>query len=114
MNCSFARVSRTSLGAVGYAKFESLLNTCPNSGNDSEAFFWSQAQAILGDLPHEDQSSYDILVNALEERFASPSLTELYRVQFRERKKKASESLPELGQVLRRLSNLAYPTAPRQ
>jgi hypothetical protein len=36
-----------------------------------------QAQAILGDLPHEDQSSYDILVNALEERFASPSLTEL-------------------------------------
>jgi hypothetical protein len=72
-----------------------------------------QAQAILGDLPHEDQSSYDILVNALEERFASPSLTELYRVQFRERKKKASESLPELGQVLRRLSNLAYPTAPR-
>jgi hypothetical protein len=72
-----------------------------------------QAQAILGDLPHEDQSSYDILVNALEERFVPPSLTELYRVQFRERKKKASESLPELGQVLRRLSNLAYSTAPR-
>jgi hypothetical protein len=39
MNCSFARVSRTSLGAVGYAKFESLLNTCPNSGIDSEAFY---------------------------------------------------------------------------
>jgi hypothetical protein len=89
MNCSFARVSRTSLGAVGYAKFESLLSTCPNSGNDSEAVsLRGQAQAILGDLPHEDQSSYDILVNALEERFASPSLTELYRVQFRERKKR--------------------------
>jgi hypothetical protein len=40
-------------------------------------------------------------------------ITELYRVQFRERKKKASESLPKLGQVLRRLSNLAYSTAPR-
>jgi hypothetical protein len=62
---------------------------------------------------HEDRSSYDILVNALEERFAPPSFTELYRVQVRECKKKASESLPELGQVLRRLSNLAYPTAPR-
>ncbi|VDI07375.1 Hypothetical predicted protein [Mytilus galloprovincialis] len=36
----------------------------------------------------------------------------LYRVQFKERRQKASETLPELGQSVRRLSNLAYPTAP--
>ncbi|CAC5403728.1 unnamed protein product [Mytilus coruscus] len=52
------------------------------------------------------------LVNALEERFAPSSQTELYRVQFKERRHKASETLPELGQSVRRLSNLAYPTAP--
>ncbi|CAG2224644.1 unnamed protein product [Mytilus edulis] len=51
-------------------------------------------------------------VSALEERFAPSSQTELYRVQFKERRQKASESLPELGQSIRRLSNLAYPTAP--
>ena len=35
-----------------------------------------------------------------------------YRAQLRERRWRASESLPELGQDLRRLVNLAYPTAP--
>ncbi|VDH90009.1 Hypothetical predicted protein, partial [Mytilus galloprovincialis] len=61
-----------------------------------------QAQAVLGDLP----------ISALEERFAPSSQTELYRVKFKERRQKASESLPELCQSIWRLSNLAYPTAP--
>lgn len=73
-----------------------------------------QAQAILGDLPSDVRSDYQTLVNALEERFAPTSQTELYRVQFRERKQMASETLPEMGQAIRRLSNLAYPTAPRE
>ena len=71
------------------------------------------AQAILGDLPSELRSDYETLTSALEERFSLPSQTELYRVQFRERRKKASESLPEMGQSISRLANLAYPTAPR-
>jgi hypothetical protein len=50
-------------------------------------------------------------MRALEERFALPSQTELYRVQMRERRQKAVETLPELGQAIRRLTNLAYPTA---
>jgi hypothetical protein len=37
---------------------------------------------------------------------------ELYRVQIKERKQRASESLPELRQTIRRLVNKAYPTAP--
>lgn len=36
---------------------------------------------------------------------------ELYRVQLREKRQKATESLPELGQAIRRLTNLAYPSA---
>ncbi|CAC5367959.1 unnamed protein product [Mytilus coruscus] len=71
-----------------------------------------QAQAVLGDLPKEKRQIFSDLVFALEERFAPSSQTELYRVQFKERRQKASETLPELGQSIRRLSNLAYPTAP--
>ncbi|VDI29052.1 Hypothetical predicted protein [Mytilus galloprovincialis] len=71
-----------------------------------------QAQAVLGDLPKEKRQIFTDLVFALEERFAPSSQTELYRVQFKERRQKASETLPELGQSVRRLSNLAYPTAP--
>jgi hypothetical protein len=35
----------------------------------------------------------------------------LYRTQLRERRQRAVETLPELGQDVRRLANLAYPTA---
>jgi hypothetical protein len=48
----------------------------------------------------------------LVERFSPSNQTELYRTQLRERRQKAAESLPELGQDVRRLTNLAYPTAP--
>jgi hypothetical protein len=54
----------------------------------------------------------DELVRSLEERFSPSNQTELYRTQLRERLQKAAESLPELGQDVRRLTNLAYPTAP--
>ncbi|CAC5386927.1 unnamed protein product [Mytilus coruscus] len=73
-----------------------------------------QAQAVLGDLPKEKRQIFSDLVYALEERFAPSSQTELYRVQVKERRQKASETLPELGQSVRRLSNLAYPTAPSE
>jgi hypothetical protein len=72
-----------------------------------------QAQAVLGDLPG-DNTDYQYLVKALEERFAPPNQTELYRVQLRERRKRASETMPELGHSIRRLANLAYPKAPAE
>ena len=71
-----------------------------------------QAQGILGDLPTDKQQDYISLVKALEERFAPPNQTELYRVQLTERRQKPTESLPELGQAIRRLVNLVYPTVP--
>ena len=63
-----------------------------------------QAQGVLGNLSGDALNDYDELVRALNERFAPPNQTE--------RTKKATESLPELGQSIRRLTNLAYPTAP--
>ena len=71
-----------------------------------------QAQGVLGNLPHSDRQDFDKLANSLEERFSPCNQTELYRAQLRERRQKAMESLPELGQDIRRLANLAYPTAP--
>jgi transcription initiation factor IIF auxiliary subunit len=50
----------------------------------------------------------------LEERFAPPNQIDLYRVQLKERRQKASETLPELGQAIQRLVNKAYPKAPAE
>jgi hypothetical protein len=72
------------------------------------------AQSVLGDLPSDRQVHYTSLVEALEERFAPPNQMDLYRVQLKERRQKASETLPELGQVIWRLVNKAYPKAPAE
>ena len=53
-----------------------------------------QAQSVMGNLSDKSKD-YDSLVKALEDRFAPPNQTELYRVQLRERRQKASESLSE-------------------
>jgi hypothetical protein len=70
-----------------------------------------QAQGVFGNLGTKDRS-FNELVKALEKRFAPPNQKELYRTQLRERKQKPSESLSEMGQDIRRLTNLAYPSAP--
>ena len=66
---------------------------------------------MFGNLASESHE-YVKLTAALEERCAPPNQTELYRVQLRDRRQKASESLSELGQDIRRLTNQAYPSAP--
>ena len=71
-----------------------------------------QAQAVLGDLPTDRGQHYETLVRSLQERFSPPNQTDLYRVQLKERRQKPTETLSELGQSIRRLTNLAYPTAP--
>ncbi|CAG2228369.1 unnamed protein product [Mytilus edulis] len=107
-------------GSTSWTDYLSHFEMCALVNNWSEnrkglylaVSLMGQAQAVLGDLPSEKRQNFSDLVSALEERFAPSSQTELYRVQFKERRQKASESLPELGQSIRRLSNLAYPTAP--
>ena len=67
-----------------------------------------QAQGVFGSL--ERTNDYTQLVRALQERFSPPNQTDLYRI--RERRQRASEILAALGQDIRRLANMAYPTAP--
>ena len=70
-----------------------------------------QAQGVFGNLASKS-SNYTELANALQERFAPSNQTELYRVELKERRQRASETLTELGQDIWRLTNLAYQTAP--
>ena len=70
------------------------------------------AQSILGNLHSNSKKDFTSLCRALEERFAPANQTELYRAQLRERRQKATETIPELGQDIRRLTNLAYSSAP--
>ena len=73
-----------------------------------------QAQGVMSNLPLELRQNYKELVKSLEERFPPSNQTELYRTQLRKRREKAIETLPELGQDVRRLANHAYPTAPNE
>ena len=61
-----------------------------------------QAQGVFGNLSTKT-NNYTELSRALQERFAPPNQTELYRVQLRERRQKATETLSELGKDIRRL-----------
>ena len=106
-------------GTVNWTDFKAHFDACAeiNGWTDKEKGLYlavslrGQAQGVFGNLSSKS-NDYKELSNALQERFAPPNQTELYRVQLKERKQKATESLSELGQDVWRLTNLAYPTAP--
>lgn len=58
------------------------------------------------------QMDFKALSKAYEERFSPANQTQLYRAQIWERRQKASETKPRLGQDVRRLAQLAYTTDP--
>ena len=74
-------------------------------------FLRGHAQGVLGNLPDILQMDFKGLSRSLEERFSPMNQTELYRAQLKERRQKATETLPQLGQDIRRLTRRAYPTA---
>ena len=106
-------------GSVAWMDYKAHFDACAelNGWTDQQKGLYlsvslrGQAQGVFGNL-ESGKHDYGDLVRALEERFAPPNQTELYRVQLRERRQKASESMAELGQDIRRLTNLAYPKAP--
>ena len=67
---------------------------------------------MLGGLAEGIPKTYGMLITALNEQFSPPNQLDLHRAQLREGKQRATGSMPELGQSIRRLTNLAYPTAP--
>ncbi|ESP03472.1 hypothetical protein LOTGIDRAFT_171409 [Lottia gigantea] len=69
------------------------------------------AQEVLSSLPLEDRYDYDSLKDALERRFQQKNQTELYRSELENRRQNPKEKLTELGQAVKRMVVLAYPTA---
>ncbi|KAL3881924.1 hypothetical protein ACJMK2_028310 [Sinanodonta woodiana] len=70
------------------------------------------AQSVLSDLSHEQRRNYHDLVTALASRFEPDNQSELYRLEMKHRQRKRGESLNELAQEVKRLTNKAYPAAP--
>ena len=107
-------------GTSSWLDYKSHFEACASLGHwsDEEKAMYlavslrGQAQSVLGDLAGGVPKKYGELITALNERFSPPNQMELHRAQLRERKQRATDSLPELGQSVRRLTNLAYPTAP--
>ena len=66
---------------------------------------------VMCSLPVHKRRDYRELIQALGRRFHPENQSELYRVQLRNRARKANETLPELGQQIRQLVAQAYPGA---
>ena len=73
-----------------------------------------KALEVLGHLSESQYLDFSFLVSALNQRFGSDHQEEAFRVQFRTRRRRQHEPLPELAQDLERLGYLAYPTIPRE
>lgn len=70
-----------------------------------------QACQVMTTLPGNKKHIYDELIAALSMRFNPSNQTELYRVELRNRCRQPKETLPELGQDIKRLVSLAFPSA---
>lgn len=88
-------------GSNSWLDYKSHFDACATINNWSEkekglylaVSLRGTAQGVLGNVSKETGQHYDLLVKALEEKFAPPNQTELYRAQFKERKQRASETL---------------------
>ena len=70
------------------------------------------ARSILADLDPDQRYHYESLVSALSARFEPDYQADMYLAQIRNRTRQKSESLPELGQAIKRLARYALPSAP--
>ncbi|PJE78408.1 hypothetical protein CI610_02661 [invertebrate metagenome] len=71
------------------------------------------AQTVLGNMSKDKPCQYTSLTSALEARFAPKNQTELYRSMLKQKRLGPSETIPELGEGIKRLTYLAYPTVSR-
>ena len=70
-----------------------------------------KAASVLATIPAQQRGEFRVLVQALGMRFGCVHQSELSRVQFRNRRRRPDESLPELAGDLERLVMQAYPDA---
>ena len=72
-----------------------------------------QAQRVLGDVAHYGGTEdYECLLHELSRRFNPVERETTYRIEFRNRVRKANESVMEFGYTLRRLAVRAFPNIP--
>ena len=70
------------------------------------------AQGIVTDIEPEKRLNYDRLVIALTSRFEPANQANMYKSQMNSYYRKPGQTLPEMAQEIRRITRLAYPTAP--
>jgi len=73
-----------------------------------------ESLAFVEELPIEQQSTYQGLCRALDQRFGSERLSTVHKATLLGRRRKAGETMTELGQDVRRLVNHAYPDFPQR
>ena len=70
------------------------------------------AQGIVTDIEPSRRLDYNYLVSALTSRFEPANQENMYKVQMNSFHRKSNQTLPEMAQEIRRITRLAYPTAP--
>ncbi|CAC5379035.1 unnamed protein product [Mytilus coruscus] len=70
------------------------------------------AQSILTDLRPEMRTNFIQLTAALASRFQPENQAEMYRAQMKSKIRGRTEQIPVLGQDIKRLVRLAYPSVP--
>ena len=72
------------------------------------------ARAMLGTYSEEQIADYDLLVRGLGARFSPENMSEMYRSQLKVRTRGPKETIPELGQVILRLTTQTYTSLPHE
>ncbi|CAG2195694.1 unnamed protein product [Mytilus edulis] len=72
------------------------------------------AQSILTNLKPEMRTNFVQLTAALASRFQPENQAEMYRSQMKSKIRGRTEQIPVLGQDIKRLVRLAYPSAPME
>ena len=67
------------------------------------------ALSYVEELPDEKKQTYEDVCHAMDQRFGAERMATIFKAELKHKVRKAGESLPALGQEIRRLARLAYP-----
>ncbi|KAJ8910275.1 hypothetical protein NQ315_003342 [Exocentrus adspersus] len=88
-------------------QFEAAATT--NGWNEQQ-----KATEVVLNIPEEKQNDYSTVVGALELRFGSKYLFQVYQNQLKSRSQGPTETLQEFSTYIERMVRLAYPEAPEE
>ncbi|CAC5382354.1 unnamed protein product [Mytilus coruscus] len=67
------------------------------------------ARALLNEMTEGERHDFECLVTMFKSRFGSINRSEVFRAELQTRVRLRNESLPELGQAIKKLTRRAYP-----